>query len=143
DGTLELLKEFGEKHTSWCEVVSLPKNSGKGAAIRKGFEAVCDRVDFMVFTDCDLHYGLNIISERVLPDLEHNDIAIVDRSWVTESKHQAISRRIASGVFKRIVSILTGVNFKDTQAGLKGFRVEACRPIFACLTLNGFSFDVE
>ena len=34
-------------------------------------------------------------------------------------------------------------DFKDTQAGLKGFKVKPCIPLFSLLRLQGFALDVE
>lgn len=143
DATSSVLREITAPHSDWCHFISLARNQGKGAAVRTGFSYFKDKVDCVVFTDCDLHYGLRIISDRLIPSLEDNDIAILDRSWIVEARHRSVLRRMASGIFNRAVSILTDVNYHDTQAGLKAFRVSSCAPVFDVLSLRGFAFDVE
>ena len=118
-------------------------NQGKGAAIKKGFELFATEAEFIFFTDCDLHYGLSILTEVFMPLLEHNDIVIADRSWLKSGNHDAVLRRMSSYIFNRTMSILTGVTYRDSQAGCKGFRTTACAPMFELLRTNGFAFDVE
>lgn len=143
DDTLEKLKEFAARNPDWCEIVNLPINRGKGAAVRAGFIAARSHHSRVVFTDCDIHYGLDVVIDRILPGLETNDVVIVDRSWVDQSRAQTFLRRLSSALFSKVAGTLTGVLFRDTQAGLKGYRTEACAPIFELQRINSFSFDVE
>ena len=143
DDTGQLLSDFATRNSVWCEAINLPKNQGKGAAVRAGFLAAQKRFSRIVFTDCDIHYGLDMIVDRVLPGLEENDVVIADRSWVDESRAQTFTRRLTSGLFSRAVGTLTGVLFHDTQAGMKGYRTESCAPLFEMQRINSFSFDVE
>lgn len=120
------------------------QNRGKGFVVREGIQhALAQDVDYIVFTDCDLFYGLDVVFDRVIPELETHDIVILDRSWRRSLIPVSLIRYLASEVFVRLLSILTGVSFRDTQAGLKGFNSKKCRPIFDVLTLQGFAFDVE
>ena len=145
DQTLKQLKEFQVSNSTWCELVENSTNSGKGMAVRLGFKrAKAFHPKYIFYTDCDLHYGLRIILERLLPELTHSDVVMVDRSWVMSTrKKPAFVRKLASGVFKRMASVLSGVSYLDTQAGLKGFSAKVSNPIFDLLTLSGFTFDVE
>jgi len=142
DGTAQILRTF-EREKGFVLVKGF-EGSGKGAAVRAGFlRAADDGCEQIVFTDCDLHYGLEIISEKIFPALELSDVVIVDRAWAARGQHPSWIRQISSGIFNRLVAILTGVAFKDTQAGLKGFRASPCLAIFRLLTIEGFTFDVE
>ena len=145
DSSLQFLEDFKNTNSSWCAVVSAKKNLGKGGAVRSGMHYALEKFAplYIFFTDCDFHYGLNIIHQRMIPLLSENEIVILDRSWVEGASHQKLFRKILTATFKRSISILTGVNFQDTQAGLKGFQTSACTPIFKALRLNSFSFDVE
>lgn len=143
DATHRMLVEFQRARESWLQVRRNPRNLGKGASIRAGFQqlgAFCDRI---FFTDCDLHYGLSILNERMAPLLEHNDIVIADRSWVASSNHEAVSRQMSSYIFNRLMGLFTGVTLRDSQAGCKGFRTRECAPLFELMRIEGFAFDVE
>ncbi len=52
-------------------------------------------------------------------------------------------RRILGNGFNWMVRRCVGLPYRDTQAGLKGFRSAAARRLFAKARVRGFSFDVE
>jgi hypothetical protein len=52
-------------------------------------------------------------------------------------------RSFVSRVFNHIKAVTTGVHFKDSQAGLKGFRSDVAQLIFKVCRIRGFAFDVE
>ena len=144
DSTLATAQTFQKEHADWCQVHSLAQNQGKGKAIRAGAALVCDLAPFIMFTDCDLHYGLSIVHERILPALkEGSDIVILDRSWNKQFHSNSAIRRFLSRGFNHLKTILTGVPYEDSQAGLKGFRSEFLRGTLLISQINGFAFDVE
>jgi dolichyl-phosphate beta-glucosyltransferase len=55
---------------------------------------------------------------------------------------QPMVRRLGSRVFNVAASTLVG-RISDTQCGMKLFRTEAVRDVFAAAHLSGFAFDVE
>lgn len=144
DGTGEIIDAFITAVRPQWWLLRATKNQGKGQALRAGIQIAYEcNPDIIVFSDCDLHYGLEIITERLVPRLGKADIVIADRSFSDQGNTATWVRQLASAVFNRMIAILTGVTYKDTQAGLKGFCAEACRPLFDVLTLKGFAFDVE
>lgn len=144
DGTAARIQARIEQDRPHWQLHRSAVNRGKGRAIRDGIDlALQSDPELIVFTDCDLHYGLSIIEDRLLPQLRTADIVIADRSLGDYPGNAPILRRLASAVFNRLVALLTGITFRDTQAGLKGFRVASCRPLFDVMTLDGFAFDVE
>lgn len=144
DRTPALLEAWVKEQGDDWHLVRGEVNQGKGAAVRRGIsEAQKLNPTYIVFSDCDLYYGLEVVYARMVPALETYDIAVVDRSWKRAELSISAARRLASALFNRAVSILTGVTFRDTQGGLKGFRARECRPLFEVLRLNGFAFDVE
>jgi dolichyl-phosphate beta-glucosyltransferase len=52
-------------------------------------------------------------------------------------------RRAASRVFNAAMRLALGLQFQDTQCGLKGFRREAARSLFGRARMDGFAFDAE
>ncbi len=125
-------------------VLRQPQNRGKGAAVAAGIAAA--RHPFVAFTDADCPYDL----ERLRPMLaalqdDSADVAIGAR----ELEESEINRgygalRLLSG---RTLSVLTslalGLPFRDSQCGLKAFRSDVARRLFALRTVDGFGFDFE
>jgi dolichol-phosphate mannosyltransferase len=121
-------------------MVRFAKNSGKGYAIRIGFSHA--RSDKIVFVDGDLDVDPYQISSFVKA-LEHADI-VISSKWHPESQIEiSAMRRFLSHGFNILVRLLTGVNFKDTQTGLKAVKRERFERIFAKLMVKRFAFDVE
>jgi len=143
DATAKLLADFVSHQPSGYTLLKHKNNRGKGAALLTGLQACQDHFEAVVFTDCDLHYGLTVILDRILPALQNYDVVLLDRSWVRKHHWMSPWRRLSSSVFNRLVSILTGVNYRDTQAGLKGFRTTPLKHLWPLLRLQGFAFDIE
>jgi dolichyl-phosphate beta-glucosyltransferase len=144
DNTGKVLADFQTRNSSWCLAVHSDRNRGKGSAIRKGAAQIPSSVPFLLFTDCDLHYGLEVINERILPSLKSgNSVVILDRSWNQQFHSGSPLRKILSQGFNHLKTILTGVPFEDSQAGLKGFEGNFLRATIPCSRIDGFAFDVE
>jgi dolichyl-phosphate beta-glucosyltransferase len=126
-------------------LIALPRNAGKGAAVRTGVLASRGRA--VLFSDADLSTPI-----EELPRLEAElaagaDIAIGSRAVPGEvERHQPVLRRLQGRGFHlavwalgfRVVSAV-----RDTQCGFKLFRGAVARVLFRELTLTGFAFDVE
>ena len=66
DGSFELAKNFQETHPElMMKIFRLEKNSGKGAALQKGFKASTG--DFVIVQDADLEYDPNEYNEILKP----------------------------------------------------------------------------
>jgi dolichol-phosphate mannosyltransferase len=122
------------------KVVSYTKNVGKGYAVRAGFMRTTGEV--VVFADSDMEINLSTIS-RYVDALEHGDIVIASK-WHPESVVEIpLMRRILGFGFNVLVRLLTRVNLRDTQTGLKAIRREAFEDVFPRLTVKRYAFDVE
>jgi dolichyl-phosphate beta-glucosyltransferase len=125
------------------QVVVQPVNRGKGAAVRAGVLAARGRT--IAFTDADLAYGPDQLL-RVLAAVEDGwDVAIGDRrhpdtqTLVPPSRLRAIGSRAINWLG---YAVLLG-SYRDTQSGLKAFRSDVARFLFARCRVDGFAFDVE
>jgi len=144
DSTPALIEELRRKSGDWCIFHRTSRNKGKGNAIREGAEKIATLTPYLVFTDCDLFYGLNVIQDRILPSLrEGADAVILDRSWSRQFHSSSPLRKFLSYSFNHLKTILTGVTFEDSQAGMKGFRTEFFQSVIPVAKINGFAFDVE
>jgi hypothetical protein len=97
-------------------------------------------------TDADLSAPI-----RELPKLEREVVEgechlafgsrDVEGSLVT--LHQSWFREHGGKTFNRMVRLLTGLPYRDTQCGFKLFRMPECLPVFRAQRLETFAFDVE
>lgn len=122
-------------------VLRCGKNVGKGRAIHLA-AAQC-KGDLVCFTDGDLAYDLEHL-DLLVEKLADHDVAIGSRALVQEEQENITLKRKAMGlVFNGSVRTILGLPFRDTQAGLKGFRPEAAHAIFKRQRVTNFAFDAE
>ena len=118
-------------------------NRGKGYSVRVGLLASSRPV--AVFSDADLSTPIDEVFTLIEAIEGGFDLAFgsraIDRSLI--GIHQPWRREQGGRIFNMIVRIATGLPFKDTQCGFKGFRRRAASEIFGRQRIDGFSFDVE
>jgi glycosyltransferase involved in cell wall biosynthesis len=125
-------------------LVQNPGNRGKGFAIRHGMLQA--KGDWILFSDADLSAPIDQLS-KLLDAAEEQGAAIaigsraLDRTLI--GVHQSQWREMSGIAFNRIMRLITGLPFADTQCGFKLFRRDAARRVFPLQRLDGFSFDVE
>jgi dolichyl-phosphate beta-glucosyltransferase len=155
DGSTDSTFAAAEKTASGdprVRVLRWEPNHGKGFAVRTG--VLSAEGELVVFTDADGSYGPEQV-ERVVQALEHAPVAIGSRAAMRsasapgkpgEPVPQGLGpavRRAASRVFNAAMRLALGLQFQDTQCGLKGFRREAARSLFGRARMHGFAFDAE
>lgn len=120
------------------------KNSGKGAAVRKGMLAA--KGEYRIFTDADIPFEFEAI-ENFLHYIKEKefDIAIGDRRLPDSNYFSKIkgARKVGSNIFTFFVGRFITTGFSDTQCGIKGFKGKVADDLFSVARLNGFAFDVE
>ncbi|MFN2608709.1 MAG: glycosyltransferase [Acidimicrobiales bacterium] len=125
------------------QVLVLPANRGKGAAVRAGVLAARGRT--IAFIDADLSYRpeqlLKLLTEVeggfdvVVGSRQHAEATTDARGWRV--------RNLSSRVFNVLtLAILLG-RYRDTQCGIKAFRSDVARLLFSRGHVDGFAFDVE
>ena len=143
DDTPELIRSHleGEGASDRIELMSLSPNRGKAGAIR---EAMLSRDESMLlFTDGDLAYPLAHLP-KLAHALESTDLAIGSRALAEGPQTNiTFARRLVGSTFNLLVRLITGLPYRDTQAGLKGFRREAARVLFREQRIRDFAFDAE
>lgn len=130
--------------TLGCVYLPLPRNRGKGAALRLGMRAARGR--FRLFTDADVPYELDVI-ERALHYLDFKEFHMVAGDRTLESSryfHEVPRwRRIGSSLCSFFVGRFVAGGWYDTQCGLKGFRAEVAEDLFGVSRIDRFAIDVE
>ena len=125
-------------------VVRLDVNRGKGFAVARGVSAA--RFPLVAFTDADCPYDLSSLAPMLAAlDEGRADVAIGARDLPgSEINHGYGWLRYASGkTFSFLTWLAVGLPFRDSQCGLKVFRADVARDLFALRTVDGFGFDFE
>lgn len=142
DGTASLARGFAREHPG-VEVLAPGRNRGKGAAVRDGFART--RGELVAFSDADLSTPIEEL-EPMRAALEDGVDLVIASRGLPESNlavRQAWYRENMGKLFNRIVRLITGIPFRDTQCGFKLLRGDAARAAAAAMREDGFSFDVE
>ena len=131
--------------TEWPQlsVVALPRNQGKGVAVRAGMLRA--RGEHRLFSDADLSTPI-----EELPRLRERlggacHVAIASRAVAgsTIDVHQPGRRESMGRVYNRLVQVLVLPGLHDTQCGFKVFTAKAATVCFEPLRTKGFGFDAE
>ena len=101
--------------------------------------------DIILFTDCDLAYGTDVIGNAVKCFEETGaDIVTGSRNLNAESyEGYTFIRKVMSKVYFKIIATASGFKLTDSQCGFKCFKRDAAHDIFSECTINSFAFDLE
>jgi len=138
DGTRTLLKKYEEKEG--FKVIYQPKNKGKGAALRAGFEIAKGEV--IIVQDADLEYNPKDYPVLLEPILD-NRADVVYGSRFLGGPHRVLFfwHYLGNMFLTTLSNMFTNVNLSDMETGYKVFR----RKILESITLksNRFGFEPE
>jgi len=143
DGCGALLREAVESEgLSGIRVIGYPDNRGKGSAVREA--VLASEGDIVLYTDCDLAYGTDVIGEMTAFFKPETDVVIGSRRLGKDGyADYTFLRKVASQCYVLLLKILTGFRLSDSQCGCKAFRGDKARKIFALCETNGWAFDQE
>jgi len=143
DGTVEVLRAALAAYGLSALVLRLPRNLGKGAAVRTGVLAASGEV--VAFVDADLSSPPGAVIEVFRAVEAGAQVAIGSRGHATSDLvvRQPGSREAAGKSFNRLLRRLGLTDLPDTQCGLKAFDRASARTLFEPLQTRRFAFDVE
>lgn len=126
-----------------ARVLRLPRNLGKGAAVRTGVLAA--RRPVVVFVDADLSSPPTAVAQVCRAVEDGAQVAVASRGHATSNLvvRQPASREEAGKTFNRLLRRLGLTTLPDTQCGLKAFDADSARRLFGPLQVLRFAFDVE
>ncbi len=142
DGTAEVVRKF-ERVRHQVRLIQLPKNYGKGHAVRLG--VLNSRGAKVLFADADGATPIQEFGRLEKALATDGDIAIGSRALAsTETKvTTSIHRRALGRIFNKCVNMLLLPSIADTQCGFKMFTRKAALFLFKRQRADRFSFDVE
>ena len=141
DDTLTVLNELASNDQQrHIRVLSYPKNSGKGYAVRYGVSH--SQGDVVIYLDGDLDISPDLIKEYI-EKLNTYDLVIASKRHPSSDVTVPTSRLLLSRAFNFIVNMATGIHQTDTQVGLKVGKGDIMRRIFSNVNINRYAFDVE
>jgi len=142
DNTADVIRQY-EQSSSIVRLLENPGNRGKGYSVRHGMLQA--RGDVLIFSDADLSSPI-YESAKLIREIEKGaDVAFGSR-WLeadTQTERQSILRQIAGRVYNLLLRAILGLNYKDTQCGLKAFTRDAAEKVFTRQKIERWGFDPE
>jgi dolichyl-phosphate beta-glucosyltransferase len=142
DDTVSVAREV-ERCWPQLRVVALPRNSGKGAAVRAGMLAA--RGEERLFSDADLSTPIEELP-RLREKLGGRCQVVIASRALKESRietHQPGRREMIGRTYNRLLQLIALPGLHDTQCGFKLFGAEAAVACFTPLQTRRFGFDAE
>jgi len=149
DGTGDLIeREIAGKPC--LDLLRLPANSGKAAAVRLGMltmEEKWPEAEWLGFWDADLSSPLDEVRRMLrFHEMEGGGYDAIWASRVMRAGstvHRRFSRHLFGRLFATVCGSVLGVVAYDTQCGAKLFRKNVVPRIFADEFISRWIFDVE
>lgn len=140
DRTASIAMEWKDKLP--IRVLTLPKNRGKGAAVRTGMLEV--QADFALMYDADAATPIKEVAKLIAAlDRDHSAIAIGSRvSDVNALSSMSFHRRCIGRAYRFLAAgLIPGI--RDAACGCKLFTIAAARHLFPLQRIDRFAFDIE
>ncbi|HKY06290.1 MAG TPA: glycosyltransferase family 2 protein [Blastocatellia bacterium] len=140
DGTRQVLAELEKRHEN-LRVFLQPKNRGKGAALRRGFEQAVG--DFVLVQDADLEYDPEDYPVLLKPLLDGKADVVYGSRFLTTKEHRVLFfwHSVGNRLLTLISNMFTNLNLTDMETGYKVFRREVIQAID--LEQERFGFEPE
>lgn len=140
DGTASAARAEAETSALPIQVVEMPVNRGKGAAVRAG--VLESRGEWVLISDADLSTPIEEWEK-----LRHSAARIAIGSRALDEtlilRKQPWYRRTMGKTFNRFVQLFSIRGIKDTQCGFKLIEGALARELFAQAKIDRFAYDVE
>jgi len=128
------------------EVIVLPTNNGKGAALRSGLAALDTgpAPSLVGYIDADGDIPPQQVAELARIAVASGADAVVASKLHPDSVLDVRRRRsIMSALFRKVTRMLFRLDVRDTQTGLKLYRGDTLAAVAPLLCEDGFAIDVE
>ncbi len=146
DKTVELLQQWQSSLPH--RIIKLPKNQGKGWAVRKGMLEA--QGDFRAFLDADMATPPSELHTLFAALIEGADVAIGSRIQADGTdlrlvgrKPQPWIRRFLGKAFRLVATRPFLGRIRDSQCGAKAFTAQAAEALFSRQQIKRWTFDIE
>lgn len=138
DGTRDLLPGLEKQHAPIVRVLLQPQNRGKGAALRRGFEAATG--DIVIVQDADLEYDPAEYVRLIQPIVDGNaDVVYGSRFAGTTRRVLYFWHSVGNQMLTMLSNMATDLNLTDMETCYKVFR----RDVIQSVRLEEDRFGVE
>jgi glycosyltransferase involved in cell wall biosynthesis len=142
DDTAAIVRGYQQRDPR-VRLVENPGNRGKGYSVRNGMRQA--HGELMIFSDADLSSPIAEAEKLVATLRAGADVAIGSRWMRPElmTERQPLHRQLFGRMFNLALRAILGLNFKDTQCGLKAFTRGAALEVFSRQRIERWGFDPE
>jgi len=147
DNSAQMIKSFiKNKKTSRYlkfKLIQLNKNSGKGAAIKKGVKQ--SKGKWILTSDIDFSVPLSEIERWIKKNFlfKSNHVYFGSRTHENSNVRSKFYRKIIGNFLRFLISSFLGIKIKDTQCGFKLYKSSVAKKIFPKIKFNGYEHDIE
>jgi glycosyltransferase involved in cell wall biosynthesis len=135
---LSLLERAQPRGTNTVRVIFQERNQGKGAALRRGFEAATG--DIVIVQDADLEYDPRDLHRLVQPILDGNADVVFGSRFRGETRRVLYFwHTVMNNLLTLLSNVTTGLNLTDMETCYKAFR----REVLQSFVLKEDRFGVE
>ena len=143
DGTTEILKNLKNSYLKDpYQVVYHPKNLGKGAALKNGFQRA--KGDIILIQDADLECDPRNYLNLIKPITDEGfDVVFGSRLKKEEFQHFSLCYYLGNKITTKFSNLLTGLNITDMWTGYKVFQKRVIEEILPNITAQRFDIEPE
>lgn len=140
DGTRDVLAGLENLHPN-LRVILQPRNRGKGAALRAGFQQAAG--DYVLVQDADLEYDPSDYPVLLKPLVEGKADVVYGSRFLTTKEHRVLFfwHSVGNRFLTLVSNMFTNLNLTDMETGYKVFRREVIQSIK--LEQDRFGFEPE
>jgi len=138
DGTRSILDEWRRNPPRGMQIIYHTQNSGKGAALRTGFQHATG--DILIIQDADLEYDPRDYVKLLEPLLEgHSPVVYGSRFMGGPRSAMSLTHTLGNKVLTIITNLLYGTSLSDMETCYKCFR----REVIEGIELRSRAFEIE
>jgi len=146
DKSMKMVNDFIKENkfkNSKIKFVRLLKNSGKGAALKKGVKNSYGK--WILTTDIDFSVPLSELDKWKKKKYmnKNENVYFGSRAHHSSNVKSKFYRKIIGNFLRFLISFVLGISIKDTQCGFKLYKRSIAKKIFSNIKFYGYEHDIE